>query len=106
MHGAVLEHRSFTPPTPDWDHEHCVLCQRKFTVEPQGDSIQEGYVHGYDRSAAMPPVDERRNAAPPEAPPGFDVVITAPTMEEWVCPDCFDDFRERFGWTAVAPSGT
>ena len=103
MYGAELQRRRFTPPTPDWDHEHCVLCQTKFMEEPHPDTIPEGYVHGYDRSQPLESLDERRAPAPPEAPRGFDVAISAPTTEQWVCPTCFSDFRERFGWTAVDP---
>jgi hypothetical protein len=102
MYGAVLERRRFTPPTPDWDHEHCTLCQAKFMAEALQDTIQEGFVHGYDRSQPMPPLDDRRVPAPPDAQQtGFGTGISAPTMEEWICPTCFADFAARFGWTAT-----
>ncbi len=105
MHGVQLERRRFTSPTPDWDHEHWVLCQTKFTEESYPDTIQEGFVYGYDRSKLMSPLDERRASAPPEAPSGYDIAISAPTMEQWICPTCFEDFTERFVWTAVDAAG-
>jgi hypothetical protein len=103
MYGAQLERRSFSVPTPDWDHEHCVLCQTKFMEEPDDEAIVNGYVYGYDRAKPMRTLAERARAAPPEAPPGFETSVRAPTIEQWICPTCFEDFESRFQWTTVEP---
>jgi hypothetical protein len=87
MYGAKLERRVFTPPTPDWDHEHCALCNEKFMEAPY-EALHEGY--------------DERVAQHPEAPDGFRSSVSAPTREAWICETCFVDFRERFAWTAVA----
>jgi hypothetical protein len=105
MHGAKLERRRFTAPTADWDHEHCVLCQSKFSDRPDDDAIREGYVRGYDRTRPLRPLEERTTSAPPDAPAGFDVAVEAPTTECWICPTCFVHFRERFNWSAIEPTG-
>jgi len=100
MYGAKLERRVFTQPTPDWDHEHCALCNEKFMEAPY-EALHEGYVYGDNRTKPMPPLYERV-AQHPEAPDGFRSSVSAPTREAWICETCFVDFRERFAWTAVA----
>jgi hypothetical protein len=100
-HGAELQRKRFTAPAPDWDHEHCVLCQTKFMEETHPDTIQEGFVYGYDRSASAAPHDERRISVP-DPPTGFSVV-QSPNAEHWVCPTCFEDFEQRFHWTVADP---
>jgi hypothetical protein len=98
MYGARLERRTFSAPTPDWDHEHCVLCQEKF-MEPPHDALRQGLVWKYDRSVPVAPL-EQRIAELPEAPKGFITSVEAPTEEQWICETCFADFAGRFGWTA------
>jgi hypothetical protein len=66
--------------------------------EPLPDTLQEGYVWGYDRSAPVAPLNER-GIVSPDAPNGFQSGVRSPTMEQWVCPTCFEDFKERFRWT-------
>lgn len=29
--------------------------------------------------------------------------FTTPNRAHWICATCFDDFRERFGWSLIGP---
>jgi hypothetical protein len=98
MYGAQLERRRFEAPSPDWDHEHCVLCQDKF-MEPPSEALHEGLVHGYDRSRQAPSL-ERRLRTHRDAPEAFSTSVEAPAQKEWICETCFSDFEARFRWTA------
>jgi hypothetical protein len=97
MNGATLQRRAFTAPTPDWDHEHCVLCQDKF-MEPPNDALHAGLVWNYDRSQDAASL-EARLIESPDAPSGFQSGVEAPTEEQWICDECFGDFKTRFGWS-------
>jgi hypothetical protein len=58
---------------PEWDHEHCEFCWAK---------IVEG---------------NRKTT-------GEELLVEAYTTEDricWVCPKCFEDFREMFQWKIV-----
>jgi hypothetical protein len=101
MYGAKLQRRVFTAPTRDWDHEHCVLCQAKFMELPHEDVLHEGLVSGYDRSHDLPPMESRLGERP-DAPGGFRTSVETPTHEQWICEQCFEDFKERFRWSVVA----
>lgn len=69
--GAVLERRAFVQRLPHWDHEHCSFCWEKFM--PEGTSEEISHItEGY---------------------------VTGD--DNWVCPRCFADFRDEFGWTVV-----
>ena len=59
----------FQPLSDSWDHEHCVFCWAKFFLHPE--CLQEGYCTRPQNS---------RDA-------------------DWICPDCYEDFKEIFGWT-------
>lgn len=70
--GAQLRWMVWRPYRPGWDHDQCAFCQSEIS----------------DR-----PVDEHTlyNAA----------WVTASDEYTWICPSCFDDFRERFRWEIV-----
>ena len=54
-----------------WDHDHCDFCWQKFAAQAfDGDD-------------------------PPTLLAGF----CTPDGRHWICPDCFSDFHQRFGWT-------
>lgn len=40
----VLVWKTYSPPEPHWDHDHCEFCWRKFTATVGPDTFQEGYV--------------------------------------------------------------
>lgn len=59
----------FQPLSPRWDHEHCAFCWENFCLH-EG-CLREGY-------------------------------CTRPQNEQgalWICPGCYEDFKEMFGWT-------
>lgn len=68
LEGRRMKWRTWSAPRPDWDHDHCAFCWAEFAAE----------------------VSEH---APYDA--GW---VTADDEYEWVCPPCFNDFRERFHW--------
>jgi hypothetical protein len=51
------------------DHEHCAFCWERFSLY-EGD-LQAGYCTRPQNTAGA----------------------------EWICPECFADFKEMFGWT-------
>lgn len=70
--GVKLYLTPFTPLSEHWDHEHCEFCWAKFYLHPDHpECLREGY--------CTAPVNERG--------------------ARWICPECFRDFREEFGWT-------
>jgi hypothetical protein len=42
--GAVFQLRRYSPPSADWDHDHCEFCWVKFSSPPNNGEIDEGYV--------------------------------------------------------------
>ncbi len=64
-----------------WDHDHCDFCWATFNAF----------------------------AAPDDAPRFLSAGYTIAQLERstlWICATCFDDFRERFGWTVVSQDAT
>ena len=58
----------FQPLSENWDHEHCTFCWAKFYLHEE--CLQEGYCTRPQNS---------RDA-------------------DWICPECYEDFKEMFGW--------
>lgn len=67
--GAVLFRLSYRPYSPSRNHEHCEFCWDTFSDSPK--DLHEGYC-----------------TKPEDGSPA-----------RWICPACFADFREEFGWT-------
>jgi hypothetical protein len=61
-----------------WDHDHCELCHLGFS---------ERYEHGLREGWTMP------------GPAGLPDSEWKPNYH-WLCPDCFEQYRERLGWTS------
>jgi hypothetical protein len=67
--GRTLRWVMWWSDTPRWDHDHCAFCWVTFMREPwAGDPTIQ--LEGY---------------------------VTEDNAQ-WICKDCFEDFRERFGW--------
>ncbi len=67
---ARLKWMTWRPYRPGWDHDHCAFCMAKISDRPvDGDTEYE--------AAWVTSIDEYH----------------------WVCPVCFEDFRETFRWT-------
>jgi hypothetical protein len=69
-----------------WDHDHCEFCWQEFSTDHDcGDGsrpLTEGYTA---RGPAGHPEQQRRD------------------NYHWVCPTCFEDFKDYFGWTISRP---
>jgi hypothetical protein len=59
---------------PGCDHDHCAFCWAKFPWQPAGDD-HVSYDDGW---------------------------VTADDDCTWICPVCFEDYKDRFGWTVEA----
>jgi len=70
LEGRRMKWRKWSAPRPDWDHDNCAFCWAEFAAEA---SDHAPYDAGW---------------------------ITADDEDEWVCPPCFDGFRERLHWIA------
>lgn len=74
-YGVALYRRRYRRYSDQWDHDHCDFCWAKFMDEQDG---IPGTLHeGY--------VTEKERT--------------------WICPRCFEDFRERFAWNVLEPEG-
>jgi hypothetical protein len=92
MHGARLRWARFEPLTDDWDHEHCALCWAEFDVDGES-ALREGYLF---RQAPLPAVlasEEERTTVVERGR-----IVRAPSDDSWICPTCFADFEQHFGW--------
>jgi hypothetical protein len=68
LKGKTLKKKIYTKPSPDWDHEHCEFCWQKIAEEKA--NIKDSIHEAYcDESAG-----------------------------KWVCPVCFEDFKNSFNW--------
>jgi hypothetical protein len=78
--GAGFTRKPWYAVREGWDHDHCEFCWAKFG-EPhrREERLQEGY------TTAGP-----LSKPPTERGPDY----------HWVCVRCFEDFRERFGWSS------
>jgi len=72
--GAQFAWAGYRDPKTDRDHDHCEFCWQTFMERPTERAITEGY---------RTRIGE---------------------VERWVCPSCFEDFREEFRFTVSEDS--
>jgi hypothetical protein len=78
LQGAVFVWRPFHAVSAEWDHDHCEFCWAKCMVSDSPGTLPEGWATPYNgRSDAF----------------------------RWVCPSCFDDFGDEFGFV-IGPEVT
>ena len=69
--GRPLRWSAWFTNSPQNDHDHCEFCTGEFGAV-KSDHVE--FVTGY---------------------------VTADDNDHWICSPCFEDFRDRFGWTVV-----
>jgi hypothetical protein len=92
--GLVFKWRRWAPtPTisykPDgttepavWDHDHCEFCWREFSTDHDCGDGSRPLTEGYTARRPASRSDEQRR-----------------DNYHWVCPTCFQDFKDHFGST-------
>jgi rubredoxin len=71
--GRTLRWADWTSPKPDLDHDHCTLCWAEF-APTKTDHVD--FIAGW---------------------------VTDDDENTWVCPDCMEDFKERFRLKTFGP---
>ena len=71
MQGMQFTYKSFVSGSDNGEHEHCEFCWHKFMEQQEG--MEDCSSVGYCS------VDRKY----------------------WVCEECFEDFKEEFGWKKV-----
>lgn len=84
LRDAEWRWEQYRRPTSSWDHEHCLICFRRIAETDYGDpeALQWAYTHRYSQE--------------PDGSGGY----------EWLCPDCFAQFREVMRWRAIGGPGS
>jgi len=77
LRGVRFQKTTYRAYRPGWDHDHCVGCWAKFAEHRSNREPIER--EGYTTTA-----DYERGA-----------------QYEWVCLNCFSDFKEAMDWTEV-----
>jgi hypothetical protein len=84
LKGVSLVRKPYTRYSETWDHDHCSFCWVEFMdpndLAPDRRESAEILSEGYTTTA--------------EHKHGEDY--------HWICPACFDDFVELFGWRVVS----
>jgi hypothetical protein len=84
--GTALVLKRYLARGETWEHEHCIFCWAKFMdpefsdshrrfIDEHPDVLVEGYTTTDDHECGA--------------------------AWHWVCPQCFEDFAEEFGWQRV-----
>lgn len=68
LHDRTLRHTRWTPYRAGWGHDHCEFCWAEISDDASG---HRSYHEAW---------------------------VTADDLYHWVCPECFEDFRQRFRW--------
>ena len=84
LSGAVWVRKGYRAPSARWEHDHCAFCWAKF-MDPDFSPEHRRFVEEHPEVLTV----------------GYTTVVDEARGDHWVCPTCFDDFAERFGWRVV-----
>jgi hypothetical protein len=87
LKGASLIRKPYRAYSEEWEHDHCEFCWAKF-MDPAYTDEHRAFIEQH------PEVLTEGYATTDEHPKGADY--------HWICPACFDDFVEAFGWRVSA----
>ncbi|MEQ1887137.1 MAG: hypothetical protein ABL967_18895 [Bryobacteraceae bacterium] len=91
--GHYFQKEKWKQRSPRWTHDHCNFCSAQIREKPMDGDYPEGYVTRFFAVQEQPQTYE-----------GW-IFEPAPTTDNhadfWVCPDCFSQFREVFGWLTL-----
>ena len=96
LQGCTFRLVKYHAPSDDWDHDHCNGCWAKFADFHGPDILHEGYVYTkpYEEGPEPEFITQCRqqgmHCVPQPAVDGLEL--------QWVCPRCFEDFRELLGF--------
>ncbi len=77
--GETWHQRKYFAWAENWDHDHCAFCWKSFEVPGSRAalaSVEHQYTEGWANESEY----------------------------DWICDECFTDFRERFHWGTREPS--
>jgi hypothetical protein len=84
----------YTPPNPEWDHDHCEGCWAKFALFDAPEILHSGYFTTVE-------LDDEFKEEPEliqQARESGRNVLAKPDTKEWVCSECFQAFRKTLAW--------
>jgi len=71
----VFELKEYERPRKEWDHEHCEFCGKKIVEKTRIDEFKEEVI--------------------------FEAYVNK--ADQWICPDCFEDFKAKFEFKLKEP---
>jgi hypothetical protein len=84
----------YTAPSAEWDHDHCEGCWAKFALFDAPEILHSGYFTtvqiGDESTEESEFVQQDRESG--------RKVLAKPDTKEWVCPECFEEFRIALNW--------
>jgi len=102
LQGATFRFTTYEASTNDSDHDHCRGCWAKFADFEGPDILHEGYVH------AKPFEPRPESEFVTECSARGMRCIPQPLLKgcqlNWLCSQCFNDFRESLGFSLLAES--
>lgn len=97
FHGKAFRFVEYRALSPEWNHDHCEGCWAKFSDYDGPEILHEGYVYAEPHTEKPVPqfvVECREQGMRCEPQPVVDGCHL-----HWVCPQCFEDFRELLDFT-------
>lgn len=86
LRGVELIWSGYRARSPEWEHDHCTFCWMKFVDPETGPEQRELVESGEALEAGFTTTGAYRKGA----------------RYEWICRNCFDDFRDEFGWVVAS----
>jgi hypothetical protein len=84
----------YSPPSAEWDHDHCEGCGATFALFDAPEILHSGYFTTFE----LDHDSTRESEVIRQARESGLEAFPKPDSKEWVCPECFEAFRTTLNW--------
>lgn len=104
--GKSFRFAKYSAPIDEWDHDHCEGCRAKFSESNNDpDSLSEGYVTAEPADNTPSPEPEYITKCKEQGAYCIPLPSVGSFYYYWVCPACFEEFREILEFRLEEESG-
>jgi len=94
LKAMTFEFADYTPPSAEWDHDHCEGCWATFALFDAPEILHNGCVTivqiGGESTKEPEFIRQARESG--------RNVLAKPDTKQWVCSECFEAFRTTLAW--------
>jgi hypothetical protein len=94
LRALTVTFADYTPPSAEWDHDHCEGCWATFALFDAPEILHAGYF----TTVQMGDESKKESEIIQQARESGREVLAKPDTKRWVCQGCINEFSRDLDW--------